>query len=741
MKYTQTYFRRIIIGALITLIMALVVFPFPSNAVRGINFHSKMLGLEKLSLNAADEEPTISIDNVTVQEGDTGTIDAIFTVSLSETYTDTVTVDYATEDDTATAPDDYVSGSGTVTFPVDTITRPITITVQGDNLDELDETFNVTLSTPSNADIEDATGVGTITDDDTATIDVSSTSLSTDEGGGSDTFTVVLGSEPTDDVNINLSGWDTDEGIVLPTSLVFEGTNWSIPQEITVTGVNDDIDDDDANYTITVTASSTDLIYDEIDPDDVTVTNSDDDEAGISVHPTTGLVTTEGGGWDQFDVVLTSEPVGSVTVQVSSSDTTEGTVTTSFYSFNAENWDIPRTVIVTGEDDFIVDSDIPYTIETFVFFATDSNYNGLTADDVSVINSDDDTAGFLITPTTGLSTAEDGSSDTFTVVLTSQPTHPVTINLSSSDPGEGTPSPSSLVFPVVSWNIPISVTVTGVDDALMDGDIGYTILTAPAVSEDDAFSGENPPDVSVTNYDDDNAGVTITPTSGLVTTEAGGSDTFTVTLTSQPSVFVRIYLDSNDTEEGKVSPRWLTFYPGQWNIPQEATITGVNDSDVDGDIPYMVETTSSSGDSDYDDIDVEDVSVTNLDDDVDTVPPTVEWLSPEVENEEVLTINNSPGGQVIQLEASATDISGVEKVRFRRWDSMKKVWVDIATVYTPPYQTDLDTNDLNCRFNQINAEAYDTVGNNTIDQYLIKRGATFYIFIRNCYIYMPMIIP
>ena len=64
------------------------------------------------------------------------------------------------------------------------------------------------------------------------------------------------------------------------------------------------------------------------------------------------------------------------------------------------------------------------------------------------------------------------------------------------------------------------------DDALSDGDVMTMVLTAPAVSMDGVYAGINSADVSVTNQDDDSApGINVTPTSGLVTTEAGGSDT------------------------------------------------------------------------------------------------------------------------------------------------------------------------------------------------------------------------
>src|SRR5213075_1808468 len=72
-----------------------------------------------------------------------------------------------TADGTATAPPDYVAKSGTVTFPANSTTpQTITIVVNGDNIDEIDETFTVNLSNPVHATIANGTGTGTITDND-----------------------------------------------------------------------------------------------------------------------------------------------------------------------------------------------------------------------------------------------------------------------------------------------------------------------------------------------------------------------------------------------------------------------------------------------------------------------------------------------------------------------------------------------------------------------------------------------
>ena len=139
---------------------------------------------------------SLSIDDVTVTEGHVGTVDAAFTVTLSETTTDVVTVDFTTVPITAIDPDDYVSTSGTLTFQPGETTKPIVVKVEGESLDEDDETFGVDLSNAVNAPIAKSQGVGTITDDDPlSSLSIAATPISVNEGdtGTVDaTFTVTL---------------------------------------------------------------------------------------------------------------------------------------------------------------------------------------------------------------------------------------------------------------------------------------------------------------------------------------------------------------------------------------------------------------------------------------------------------------------------------------------------------------------------------------------------------------------
>ncbi len=223
--------------------------------------------------------------------------------------------------------------------------------------------------------------------------------------------------------------------------------------------------------------------------------------------------------------------------------------------------------------------------------------------------------GVTVTPSAiPLVTTEAGGSATFTVVLNTQPTAAVSIGVSSDDPSEGTVSTASLSFTTLDWNLAQTVTVTGVNDAVDDGNVAYTVLLAAAVGGD--YTGTNPTDVSATNTDNDPVGVTVTPSAiPLVTTEAGGTATFTVVLDSQPSATVTIGVSSGDTTEGTVSTASLSFTNLNWNLAQTVTVTGVNDLTVDGNVAFSILLAAAVG-GDYAGIDPADVAASNTDNDI-----------------------------------------------------------------------------------------------------------------------------
>src|SRR5439155_1625730 len=118
------------------------------------------------TINDDDPLPGVSITNVTLTEGNSGSTNAVFNVSLSAASGRTVTVNYASANGTATAGSDYVSTNGLLSFAPGTTNQSVVVKVIADTLSEANETFFVNLSNPTNATITDSQGLGTINNDD-----------------------------------------------------------------------------------------------------------------------------------------------------------------------------------------------------------------------------------------------------------------------------------------------------------------------------------------------------------------------------------------------------------------------------------------------------------------------------------------------------------------------------------------------------------------------------------------------
>ena len=132
----------------------------PTNASFGDN--------QGLGTIVDNDGPAVSIGDATITEGASGTVAATFTLSLSASSPQPITVNWATANGTAAAPSDYLAGGSPppVTFVPGDVSETVTVQVNGDTLDEADETFFVNLSGPTNATLGDGQGLGTITDDD-----------------------------------------------------------------------------------------------------------------------------------------------------------------------------------------------------------------------------------------------------------------------------------------------------------------------------------------------------------------------------------------------------------------------------------------------------------------------------------------------------------------------------------------------------------------------------------------------
>jgi hypothetical protein len=138
----------------------------------------------------------------------------------------------------------------------------------------------------------------------------------------------------------------------------------------------------------------------------------------------------------------------------------------------------------------------------------------------------------------------------------------------SSDTTEGSAPQTLSPSQPPNWFVPQTVTVTGVNDFVDDGDISYSILIGPSQSPDILYNGIDSADIDLLNIDDDTAGITVSPPSGTTTTETGGSITFIVRLDSEPLSSVMIPISSSDATEGSVSPGMLFFNASNWSVGQ-----------------------------------------------------------------------------------------------------------------------------------------------------------------------------
>lgn len=574
----------------------------------------------------------------TYESGDAAT----FTVVLNARPKADVTLDVASD-----TPSEGTASPESLTFTVDNWNAPQTVTVTGveDDTADGDQPYLVVLRIRPGEDPEysalDAVNVPVRNVDNdkpgfalkllTSIDPQDATRLLTTEAGTTATFSLALNSRPSKPVTVKLASSMEHEGTVSPLSLTFTEQNWQSPQVVSVTGVNDDIQDGSPVFFVrTGLAISEDAGYAGIDPPDVPVTNQDDDTANVRVvlvkaidpNNPNQLVTDEYGTTATFTVALTSEPTDDVSIPLSSSNPNEGVISQSpTLVFTTQNYRSPQTVTITGQNDDVVDGNQPFRINVGPAVSNDQNYDRKFVSQVLVTNRDDDQAGVIVNPTSGLVTSEDGKTDSFTIRLQSKPTSKVTIAVRSSNSSEGVPNVDSVVFTPDNWSANQTVVVTGVeDDGVQDGSPTYKIILDPAQSADPNYQGKpDPPDVTLTNRDNDTANIIVNPSSGLMTGENGLKATFTIRLASKPvgvGVTVRIPLSSSRPLEGSVSPTSVTFDAVNWSSPQTVTVQGLNDDVADGLQTYTIITgPASSIDPNYNNFNASDVSVSNIDDD------------------------------------------------------------------------------------------------------------------------------
>ena len=404
--------------------------------------------------------------------------------------------------------------------------------------------------------------------------------------------TVTVTSNDPTAVKVGKGASEAEEQI----TLTFTTTEWYNSQTVYVTGQPDDVDNPRGGrfpvivHTPTAGFKEKRLhVVVKNDSDKSGLIIDDDDDPSTVWSDQTVTVTEKGTdgateNTDSYYVKLASEPTGTVTVGVSSSNKKAATVSSASLTFTTDNWDVYQKVTVTGVDD---KKPVARTV-TITHSSKGGGYDGVTGPvSVTVTNFEppavSDTAGLKLIPSQVGPIDEAHGKDTFTVELSSPPTDPVTVAIASNDIRIATVEPKSLEFTSSTWDIARTVTVTGQPDNIDNEDERPVEIVLTPVSRDGDYSAISKTTLSVEVTNDDENGVTIGNPPGSV--PESGSRTYTVQLSAQPApegsggvtdVIIDVS-DSADTDMVEVSPSTLTFTPRNWNQARTVTVSGIPD--------------------------------------------------------------------------------------------------------------------------------------------------------------------
>ena len=627
-----------------------------------------------IAITDDDAEPTVSVaDAAPVTEGhDLTTTDMSFEVTLSEASGKNITAPYTIESgSTATVGEDYTDpATKSVSIAAGQTSGNIVIEVKGDRVDEDNETIAIKLGDPTNAALSTTTDAsGIITDDDTRGVTVSEATLSVDEADGGSTenkttYTVALDSQPTGPVTVNLALSPATGTIMVDnTVLTFQPRSWDTAQTVTVTAVDDHIDNPGDQRTASIAHAVSGADYGSVSADSVSITVEDDDSApgGITLSASPDTVTENGG--DQTVTITASTNGGAyattttITVEVGKAgdtaaegaDYTEVDDQTVTISAGATSGNVDFTL--TPTDDALDEADESISVSGSV--TRDSSIT-VTGDSVAITDDDAEptlsvadaapvTEGHDLT-TTDMSfevTLSEASGKNITAPYTIESATTATVGEDYTDPATKS---VSIAAGQTSGNIVIEVKGDRVDEDNETIAIKLGDPTNAALSTTTA-------DITATGTitDDDTRGVTVSEaTLSVDEADRGATEnktTYTVVLDSQPTGPVTVSLTlSPATGTITVDNTTLTFKPSAWNTAQTVTITAVDDAiDNPGDQRSATIRHAVSG-ADYGSVSADSVAITVEDDD--SAPGGITLsASPD-------TVTENGGDQTVTITAS-----------------------------------------------------------------------------------------
>ena len=487
-----------------------------------------------------------STDNLTVGEGDgIGT----FTVTLDQTSSGDITIEYSTSSGTATDGTDYTGTTGTLTIPAGQTTGVVTVPITDDTTDEVTETATITLGNPVgatlNADTTSADFV--ITDNDGPEIwfsdpsvgDPTAGNVTVGESDGNATFTVTLSEAPAEDVTVEYatgSGTATDGTDYTGTTGTLTLSAGVTTGTIVVPITTDTTDESDETATLTLSNPNNATIGDATS--DLVIT---DDDAPPAISISDG--TTTEGGTATFTASLTNPSSEDITVEYESSSGTatngsDFTAVTETLTISAGETTATFDVVTTADAKDELDETGTVTLSN----PTNATISDNTAD---LVITDDDTANITIANQT---IAEDGIAS-FTVTMSTTSGGPVTVVYTSSTGASGDNATDGTDYPGTTGTLTIP---TGSTSGVFTIDTTSDNTDEPTETATITLSGATSATVDgstttadlVITDDDPTPGISI----GNQSVTEGGTATFTATLSNPSSEDVTVeYVSSSGT--------------------------------------------------------------------------------------------------------------------------------------------------------------------------------------------------
>ncbi|MCZ4222600.1 Calx-beta domain-containing protein [Pedobacter rhodius] len=484
---------------------------------------------------ADNDAASVAINSVTAAEN-AGNM--VFTVTLTGNIQNALTLNYATADNSAIAGSDYTAKTGTITFPAGSAngaTQTISIGVTDDNVRESSENFKVTLSgTTAPVTIAQAEGIGTITDNDVATVSISATPASVNEGAGTATFTVTLNGAVQDafDVDyatVNGTASDGNDFTAKTGTLTFPaGSVNGATQTFTISIINDNLVEPSENFSGTISNVTGGLVTIATATAAVTITDNDTSVASIAA----GINGNENGPVNgTFTVTLTNPSATDTQITYSLGGTsTEGsdysTITTKTITIPAGQ--TTGTISIPVSTDAVVEG-----TETIIATLTSTNNGSVTfSNSPATINLSDNTTATVTVASTA-NGAEPNTAGQFKFTLNNVSTTNTVITYSvsgtASSGNDYTAIGTTVTIPAGQTTATVSVPV--LNDNIAEGTETVVLTMTAATSNGAITASTNPATLNIA--DNDSSTASISPgTNGDENGPANG--TFVVSL-SNPS--------------------------------------------------------------------------------------------------------------------------------------------------------------------------------------------------------------